>query len=554
MINTTVKISKYKCFGETLQGFEGIKPLNILIGRNNSGKSTLLELVYYATKPGEFKTKGHDKEANISITMSLEEDAIKTIFHPDRDGGFIKGNHWNFGKNLIAKEIKLSINSEHKKTISTNANIDIPIGFYDQLFMLTPFYGKEFRRLRAERDIQPEAEQAVSLNENGTGATTILQHFINDSSLPRDLVEKELLSELNKIFEPDSKFIDIVVQRDSNSMWEIYLEEEEKGLISLSKSGSGLKTILLVLMYILLLPKLPNSDKKELSNYIFAFEELENNLHPALQRRLFMYLRNIALDKQTIFFLTTHSSVVIDLFSNDANAQIHHIQHNGKEATSTPVTTYIEMSGILDDLDVRASDLLQSNGIIWVEGPSDRIYVNRWIEIWSKGQLHEGSHYQCVFYGGRLLAHLSASIPEEKEDLIKILLTNRNAIVLIDSDKKNKTGKINNTKSRMRDEIKKIDGFCWITKGKEVENYIPKSAMCSLYGQKVAKGVDLYEAFDSYLDNIKPGEGKKFLSNKVLFAEKIRPHLNKENLMTMHDFKNNMDKMIMRIKKWNSLQ
>ena len=33
---------------------------------------------------------------------------------------------------------------------------------------------------------------------------------------------------------------------------------------------------------------------------------------------------------------------------------------------------------MLNDLDVRASDLLQSNGIIWVEGPSDRIYIKRW--------------------------------------------------------------------------------------------------------------------------------------------------------------------------------
>jgi hypothetical protein len=32
---------------------------------------------------------------------------------------------------------------------------------------------------------------------------------------------------------------------------------------------------------------------------------------------------------------------------------------------------HVENRGILDDLDVRASDLLQSNGVVWLEGPSE---------------------------------------------------------------------------------------------------------------------------------------------------------------------------------------
>ena len=32
---------------------------------------------------------------------------------------------------------------------------------------------------------------------------------------------------------------------------------------------------------------------------------------------------------------------------------------------------------VLDDLGAKASDIFQSNGIIWVEGPSDRIYIKK---------------------------------------------------------------------------------------------------------------------------------------------------------------------------------
>ena len=41
----SVKIRNYKCFAGEAQGFESIKPINLIIGKNNSGKSSLLELI-----------------------------------------------------------------------------------------------------------------------------------------------------------------------------------------------------------------------------------------------------------------------------------------------------------------------------------------------------------------------------------------------------------------------------------------------------------------------------------------------------------------------------
>ena len=152
--------------------------------------------------------------------------------------------------------------------------------------------------------------------------------------------------------------------------------------------------MLLVLIYLHLIPAV---ETKSLQEYLFGFEELENNLHPALQRRLLSYLRKTAVEKGCHFFLTTHSSVVIDLFASDDQAQILHVTHNGKQASVRTVKTYIENCGVLDDLDIRASDLLQANGIVWVEGPTDRLYFNHWVSEWTDGKLKEGTHYQCVF-------------------------------------------------------------------------------------------------------------------------------------------------------------
>lgn len=43
----SIKVRHLKCFGDQEQGFEEIKPINLIIGRNNSGKSTLLDLIEF---------------------------------------------------------------------------------------------------------------------------------------------------------------------------------------------------------------------------------------------------------------------------------------------------------------------------------------------------------------------------------------------------------------------------------------------------------------------------------------------------------------------------
>ncbi len=42
---SSIKIKDYKCFVKEndYQGFDVIKPINVIIGKNNSGKSKLLE-------------------------------------------------------------------------------------------------------------------------------------------------------------------------------------------------------------------------------------------------------------------------------------------------------------------------------------------------------------------------------------------------------------------------------------------------------------------------------------------------------------------------------
>ncbi len=407
--------------------------------------------------------------------------------------------------------------------------------------------GVHFRRLAAERHIVPEQEGAYLLRANGDGATNLIKSVLMDADLDSNLIEAILLDDLNSIFNPDLHFIRILPQRidKQSNTYEIYLEEVSTGSIALSQSGSGIKSVILTLLNLIVMPEL---DGKPVDKCIFALEELENNLHPALLRRLLVYLWTFARTNECPIFLTTHSNVAIDVLSQQAHCQLVHVTRDGEESVCTTVSHFGESRIILDELDVRASDLLQSNGVIWVEGPSDKIYLNRWIELMSKGRLQENVHYQILFYGGKLLSHMTAI--DDSEDLISILTVNRNCCIVMDSDLDSESEPIRPTKKRLQDEVESAGGLAWVTKGREIENYIPASVTSSILGKPV-KQVTAFAKFDKHIAAIDEKWGKSFAKKKVQFAAEVSSKLDCTNAFDVLDLRQKVGEVCREIAKWN---
>jgi putative ATP-dependent endonuclease of the OLD family len=557
--DTKLYIQNYKSFGNDEQGFDSIQPINVLVGRNNSGKSALLDLIQFACGNHRFGagTENRGSPAKVFLQTLIEEGNVASTFPRHVSGGAIPGNHYEFGKRYIGRPAKINISAPGSPTLFSIDFGDLPsepLGIFQSLATgaTNPFAGMSFKRLAADRDISPEVDsQTNSIAQTGSGFTNVIQRFINKSTLPNYLVEQKLLTELNRIFAPDAVFRNIRIRQHDDGAWEVYLEEQDKGTIALSHSGSGLKTVLLVLGFLVLIPHI---EGKSMSSYVFAFEELENNLHPSLQRRLVKYICDVATEKEFLVFLTTHSSAVIDMLGHNRNAQIIHVTHAGDTARARRVTTYVENRGILDDLDVRASDLLQANSIVWVEGPSDRLYFNRWIDLATQGAIEEGTHYQCVFYGGRLLAHLTGEDPFDstEHEAIKIFRVNRNAIVLMDSDKSNLESEANRTKKRIVEEVEALGGMAWITAGREVENYLPNEAL----KRRFPAMTELLGAFDDLADILNrfaDGEGKRFERNKVMFAESMLPLIQRADLAECLDLEPQVLQASKAIASWNRI-
>ena len=88
---------------------------------------------------------------------------------------------------------------------------------------------------------------------------------------------------------------------------------------------------------------------------------------------------------------------------------------------------------------------------------------------------------------------------------------------------------------------------CWITQGKEIENYIPFVAIQKAYNKRLNRQCEQYELFPDYIKSIDP----YFVKEKVLFAHKVCEYITKENSCAILDLKEQMERLIKTIKKWN---
>ncbi len=214
-----------------------------------------------------------------------------------------------------------------------------------------------------------------------------------------------------------------------------------------------------------------------------------------------------------------------------------------------PVSSAAQRFSVCTDLGYRASDLVQSNCIIWVEGPSDRIYLKWWIKSLDT-TLVEGIHYSIMFYGGRLLSHLTANDPEVDE-FISLRRLNQNISIVIDSDKKSKQSEINETKKRVQAEFERGLGMAWITNGREIENYLDRETLETTIKQMYTNVLSMkYRTkYDDPLNAVTKSNPKMMIDKVKLANRMIQNPVNWEVL----DLRENAQKLVDFIRSSNHL-
>ncbi|VAW48838.1 hypothetical protein MNBD_GAMMA03-2022 [hydrothermal vent metagenome] len=298
---------------------------------------------------------------------------------------------------------------------------------------------------------------------------------------------------------------------------------------------------------------------------LYCIEEPEVHLHPRLQRDFVNFLIKHTGNS---YILSTHSQVFVNSTEWVSDIQVFHLKNIGGVTCSNALINDSAVIQALTDLGVKPSDLLLTNCTIWVEGPTDRIYIKRWLELVAPELIAERD-YSIMFYGGMLLSHLSferdstkkislENIDKVPEELIPILRINQNAIVVMDSDRKGPRGRIRRTKERVKYECEKNDGYCWVTEGKEIENLLPRTAinrsLTKLQGKTIEFECGKYDSFPKKLfqatstGKLKP---VRYENNKVKYSRIFAQETNLDDIEP--ELLKTLKELVTRIKFWNDL-
>ncbi|MEN6432083.1 MAG: AAA family ATPase [Smithella sp.] len=458
MYISQVEIENYRCFGAKQK--IKLKPsVNVFIGENNSGKTTILNaLGFIFDKRGRSSLGIDDFNKNLELSTQSPKITVTVILSSTgkdtiEDKALVATWLTSIGKDWEAKltySYHLPEEDEENFKIEIEKNKESKEHFWKTLEIFQPKYvsriycGNEQDRRRPEPDALDKFEMRFLKairdveSEMFSGSQPVLRKMLQqvlDNSKTKD--EKKTLSES---FQTDAaKLLDMIKNRlDTKTLFALVddvgaseggsptvegkLTETDllKALnlaiprhdasIPLTQNGLGYNNLIYIA---LLLRSMEHSaSEKQGQNAVaysmLAVEEPEAHLHPALQYKLLKYF--IKQDPSRQIFMTTHSThitagagldPIISLSTNSSGevVVVYPSECFQKNESGLSSRKYVERY-----LDATKSNMLFCKGVLFAEGIAEQLLIPTLAEYISGCDL-EKQHVTIINVGGSTFKH-----------------------------------------------------------------------------------------------------------------------------------------------------
>ena len=440
--------------------------INVFIGANGAGKSTVLELVDLLRNPDRLATLPRENQTARSLS------AFDIILSD--------------GSQLICMARPNRIDGQPDA-----ANIDRTTRGLDIQFVSLLGRKGDYRYLKFDRNISKielDAESSACLRQGFSRFGVEIAYWAPSAPVPAAALVDELnaarahlcgiLSEtewMDRHAPPGWDSVGSTIRQApcyaaEDERLGVYLSDDtlQHNMVPVAALPAGWRQLGSILTWLKHVP----------DGAICLLEEPETHLHPHLQRYLARRIGDITQKRRLQLFIATHSTVFQQLNAWPHGARLF-------EARPTELSTLNSAWRVLDALGIKGSDLSQSNGVIWVEGPSDRLYVKHWIKLYclAKGlpEPLENVEYSFSLYGGAALNHFGI---DQIDAFIDMLGINRNLAIVMDRDLDfvdDPDGKLvctrpSSAKQRILSALAAFEGartHAWVTDGYTIESYLP---------------------------------------------------------------------------------
>jgi AAA15 family ATPase/GTPase len=306
---------------------EKLNQINLITGKNKTGKTTILEAIAIFTQKASVKSlidilKRRDeyyKEGetlNKSLIQQKNVEALSSLFFNNE----VWGKNIKFRTEKEELSVRLiqyhihynSAGQPQKKVIETDAFIvddDLKLGI--------------LIKLNGEESIQSLNEGLLFLADSNPRIKTI---YSNEFSR----IENAFLWDTITLTEKEDVVISALQIVESNIKGLAFVEKAEhripiakiagqKQTIPLKSMGDGINRILSIILAMV------NAE-----NGYLLIDEFENGLHHSVQEKLWEIIFKLAKDLNIQVFATTHSRDTIESFENVLNDEVRNYRVSGK--------------------------------------------------------------------------------------------------------------------------------------------------------------------------------------------------------------------------------